>query len=40
MKVSDLITHRYSPVDAPDVYAGLVQDRSSSMGIIFDWSLL
>ncbi len=40
MKVSDLITHRYSPVDAPDVYAGLVQDRSSSMGLIFDWSLL
>jgi threonine dehydrogenase-like Zn-dependent dehydrogenase len=40
MKVSDLITHRYSPVDAPDVYAGLVQDRSSSMGIMFDWSLL
>jgi threonine dehydrogenase-like Zn-dependent dehydrogenase len=40
MKVSDLITHRYSPVNAPDVYAGLVQDRSSSMGLIFDWSLL
>ena len=38
MKVSDLVTHRYSPADAPQVYAGLVQDRSSSMGIVFDWS--
>ena len=37
MKVSDLVTHRYSPLDAPQVYAGLLQDRSSVMGIIFDW---
>jgi threonine dehydrogenase-like Zn-dependent dehydrogenase len=40
MKVLDLITHRYSPVDAPEVYAGLVQDRSSAMGVIFDWGLV
>ncbi len=40
MKVSDLITHRNSPADAPDVYARLAHDRSSSMGLIFDWSLL
>jgi len=38
MKVSDLVTHRYAPVDAPKVYAGLLKDRSSVMGIIFDWS--
>ncbi len=40
MKVSDLITHRYSPMRAPEVYAGLVQDRSASVGNIFDWNLL
>jgi len=38
MKVSDLVTSRHSPVDAPEVYAALVEDRSSSMGIMFDWS--
>lgn len=40
MGVSDLITHRYSPVDAPEVYAGLMRDRSSAIGVIFDWRLL
>lgn len=37
MKVSDLITHRYKPSDAPQVYANIMQDRSSAMGIVFDW---
>jgi 2-desacetyl-2-hydroxyethyl bacteriochlorophyllide A dehydrogenase len=40
MRVADLITHRYSPLDAPQVYATLRQDRSTALGIIFDWSLL
>jgi len=38
MKVSDLVTDRYSPVDAPKVYDRLLKDRSSVMGIVFDWS--
>ncbi|MFH1927368.1 MAG: hypothetical protein ABIK79_04220 [Chloroflexota bacterium] len=40
MKVSDLITHRYSPADAPEVYARLVRDRSAEIGLIFDWTQL
>ena len=38
MKVSDLISHRHSPVDAPQVFASLLEDRSGAMGVIFDWS--
>lgn len=40
MCVSDLITHHYSPADAPQVYAGLVADRTSSLGVLFDWGRL
>jgi 2-desacetyl-2-hydroxyethyl bacteriochlorophyllide A dehydrogenase len=40
MRVSDLITHRYSPFDAPQVYEQLQQDRAAAIGVIFDWSLL
>ena len=40
MQVSDLVTHRYSPLDAPQVYAGLLRDRSAKIGVIFDWGLL
>jgi 2-desacetyl-2-hydroxyethyl bacteriochlorophyllide A dehydrogenase len=39
MEVSDLITHRHSPLEAPQLYSRLVQDRSQYMGVIFDWSL-
>jgi 2-desacetyl-2-hydroxyethyl bacteriochlorophyllide A dehydrogenase len=39
MRVSDLVTHRPSPKNAPEVYAGLVSDRSSAIGVIFDWNL-
>ncbi|HXV99219.1 MAG TPA: zinc-binding alcohol dehydrogenase [Anaerolineae bacterium] len=39
MRVSDLVTHRYSPLDAPQVYEGLRRDRSAAIGVIFDWSL-
>lgn len=38
MRVSDLVTHRFAPREAPAVYQGLVRDRSSMMGPIFDWS--
>jgi 2-desacetyl-2-hydroxyethyl bacteriochlorophyllide A dehydrogenase len=40
MRVADLVTHRVSPLDAPAVYRGLREDRSSAVGIIFDWSML
>ncbi len=40
MHVKDLVTHRYSPADAPQVYADLVQDRSKAIGVIFDWRKL
>jgi threonine dehydrogenase-like Zn-dependent dehydrogenase len=40
MRVADLITHRFSPTEAPNVYEMLRQDRSSAIGVIFDWSLL
>lgn len=40
MRVSDLVTHCLSPRDAPDVYRGLREDRSRSLGIVFDWSMI
>jgi 2-desacetyl-2-hydroxyethyl bacteriochlorophyllide A dehydrogenase len=40
MRVSDLVTGRHSPLEAPEVYANLLQDRSSQIGVIFDWNQL
>jgi len=40
MRVSDLVTHRSSPLDAPQVYDTLRRDRSAAIGVIFDWSLI
>lgn len=40
MRVSDLITHRHNPIEAPQVYERLMTDRASSIGVIFDWSKL
>jgi threonine dehydrogenase-like Zn-dependent dehydrogenase len=37
MNVKDLITHRYAPVEAPQVYARLQTNRADFMGVIFDW---
>ncbi|MGC8878925.1 MAG: zinc-dependent alcohol dehydrogenase [Anaerolineae bacterium] len=37
MRVDDLVTHTYSPGEAPMVYAELQRDRSRFMGVIFDW---
>jgi hypothetical protein len=38
MRVSDLVTHRFAPREAPAAYEGLVRDRTAVMGAIFDWS--
>ena len=38
MRVADLITSRHTPADAPQVYAGLLADRSATIGVIFDWN--
>jgi len=40
MNVKNLITHRYSPLDAASVYQSLLNDRSGSLGVIFDWTQL
>jgi 2-desacetyl-2-hydroxyethyl bacteriochlorophyllide A dehydrogenase len=38
MDLSHLITHRISPLDAPEIYKKLLHNRSEAMGIIFDWN--
>ena len=38
IKVKHLISHRYKPQEAPEVYKKLAHDRSYSMGVVFDWS--
>jgi 2-desacetyl-2-hydroxyethyl bacteriochlorophyllide A dehydrogenase len=40
MRVSDLITQRHSPRDAPAVYGALLHGSPEELGIIFDWSRL
>ncbi|NQX63594.1 zinc-dependent alcohol dehydrogenase [Paenibacillus qinlingensis] len=40
LDVTPLITHRYSPLEAAQVYDSLVNNRSSSMGVLFDWTRL
>ena len=37
MRVGDLITHRFDPAKAGEVYAQLDSDRGDSAGVIFDW---
>lgn len=37
MKVDDLITARHAPHEAPDVYSALLEDRSDTIGVVFDW---
>jgi 2-desacetyl-2-hydroxyethyl bacteriochlorophyllide A dehydrogenase len=37
MRVSDLITHRFDPKKAGEVYAQLDRERGDSAGVIFDW---
>ena len=38
MDVDRLISHRFSPIDAPEVYAALQRDRSPYLGVLFDWT--
>jgi 2-desacetyl-2-hydroxyethyl bacteriochlorophyllide A dehydrogenase len=40
MQVDDLISHRYSPQEAPEVYNQLRDNRAGFMGVIFDWTRL
>ena len=40
MDVSGLVTHRFSPLQAPGVYESLLKDRSQALGVIFDWTEL
>ncbi|MDP7396332.1 MAG: zinc-binding dehydrogenase [Lentisphaeria bacterium] len=37
MRVSDLITSRHAPDEAPAVYAKLMNDRADTVGVLFDW---
>ncbi len=37
IRVSDLVTHRFAPEDAPKAYALLEEDRPSTLGVLFDW---
>lgn len=37
IQVSDLITHRFEPSKAAEVYAQLDRERGDSAGVIFDW---
>ena len=38
MRVKDLITHRYSPADAPEAYRMLREERGTAMGVLIDWT--
>jgi 2-desacetyl-2-hydroxyethyl bacteriochlorophyllide A dehydrogenase len=38
MRIEDLISHRFSPEHARAAYDLLLNDRTSAMGVIFDWS--
>ena len=40
IRVDDLVTRHHSPLDAPQVYADLMGDRSGVIGVVFDWSRL
>ncbi|HEX4203315.1 MAG TPA: zinc-binding dehydrogenase [Ktedonobacteraceae bacterium] len=40
MRVSDLVTHRYAPLEAEQAYTTLLENRASAMGVIFDWTRL
>jgi len=37
MRVTDLITHRFPPEQAPQVYQMLLENRTATLGVLFDW---
>jgi threonine dehydrogenase-like Zn-dependent dehydrogenase len=40
MRVSDLVTHHYSPLDASEAYRIVREEREAAMGVLFDWTQL
>jgi threonine dehydrogenase-like Zn-dependent dehydrogenase len=40
VRVDDLITHTYSPANAPQAYEMLQTDRASAMGVLLDFRQL
>lgn len=38
MCIKDLVTHRFAPADAPGAYRRLADDRSTALGVVFDWA--
>ena len=38
MNVKDLITHTYKPQQAQEAYNMLAADRTSALGVVFDWT--
>jgi len=38
LNVRDITSHVVSPLDAPQVYRGLVERRGEHLGVVFDWS--
>ncbi|MFD2331635.1 zinc-binding alcohol dehydrogenase [Cohnella sp. GCM10020058] len=40
MDTSNLVTHRYSPLDAVQAYESLTANRTAAMGVLFDWTQL
>ena len=38
MEVTGLVTHRFRPEQARECYELLATDRSSAMGVLFDWT--
>jgi len=40
MDVDGLLSHRFTPDQAPEVYARLQRDRSPYLGVVFDWTAI
>ena len=40
LELEHLITNRYSPMEAPEVYMKLLNDRSAGIGVMFEWDRL
>jgi threonine dehydrogenase-like Zn-dependent dehydrogenase len=38
LSVEPMLSHRVSPADANDVYAAMVSNKDSYLGVVFDWS--
>ena len=38
MRVGDLVSHHFAPEQAPHAYEMLLRDRSTALGVLFDWT--